>query len=1309
MSEKDEHENNINKIQKNIMESITSLGPEFLFHYESSPSCPILDFDILEKLNEKIRKKEEDIEYKIGNYLIKNTLGQGTFGKVKLGIYLPTEEKVAIKILEKDRIIEKDDEIRVKREFDMLSSFNHPNIILIAEIFESSDSFYSVMEFCEGGELFNYIVKNHRLSDEESSFFFFQLINGLEYIHSLGVVHRDLKPENLLLTKDHLLKIIDFGLSNYFENEFLSTPCGSPCYASPEMIAGKKYNGFKIDIWSSGIILYAMLCGFLPFEDKDNEILFEKILECKIIFPNFISKEAKDLIKKILVTDPDKRINISEIKKHPFYLKGKALFEEEFNVYQITKDMNSKTSIVENIDINQILYKRDSKENYLKRDIENIEKKEKYQEDNLIREIISKQNQNEEKEEKKDINNQKIEEIKINCLNKIKNESEIKEQNLKKDIIQVKEKKENKICELEQPNVNNHLKTECDKNIKYLQNKIIEQINNENEINIQINDNKKINKLSKNNSLKNKMNIKKKYFNFSNKKKDKNIILFNNNQNNMRRKLIKNVHKLNLRINSRPFKSNKKPGRLMNFNDFKKIVQTKKVSPSSKINKNNEKNLISKRINNINVIQNKLSSKHKSNRRKFINNKNLLDNTINKIINNTADFIEIPKKIKSFLNSFIDIKNPEKNSKRTKSASRQKIKINSLEISKIKNNKNKKNDCLDSNNSNKKNKQNQNKIEKFIVNENYNLFHKINLKNNNVNFKKNNSKNNNFFIDENKKPILKTEKRREKPKNLFKIKKMNIKNINTSNINNTNINIIKSNKDSKNKLKNYNEKNITKYYNTKTNIKIKNKKPQEISPNKLELDLKENIKKYIIKTFNRTNNNNLKKNLTKFIKRPTNLNIDYKMNKKTIDISNIRNNKMDIDIPNNIGGIRTTSNSKNKKITKKNTNKKVNKLFKLNTAGYKANIFDKENLVINMEITNKRNNYINLNSNSKKNCLNTIENMIKKTPNKKNFMTKLQNLNNIEKNNNKEDQEQFIHIKLSSHNTLNIRNHLKTHKNIMYHNKDQNSLITNASKKSNKISNNSNFNSFIKNPFMTDENNNYDNMIQINSHNNYTPLTNHLNKKIKYINNNRNSQILTDNKKKSFVTIRNTVINFNMVESGLILASLNRKKEAKKKYINVGTNSIGLHNNHLSGLCNKFNSSISVNNNNLTSNINNSNINGIPISKKTSLNVRSNNDLHFNNKILLSYADNSNDNYKKVSSIINKNDPNNIDKIHMKNKSMKIEGYCGLKKIKKINKKNDINNQEITINENKLKKIVDKQFNTINNDDFSYKMKRKIS
>ena len=583
---KDESEKK-NTIPSNIIEAISSLTPDYLFRCESCPAYPMENFDIAEKLDENLKKKEKEVEYKIGNYLIKKTLGQGTFGKVKLGIYLPTEEKVAIKILEKDRIIEKDDEIRVKREFDMLALFNHPNVILVAEIFESTDSFYSVMEYCEGGELFNYIVKNRRLSDEESAFFYYQLINGLEYIHSLGIVHRDLKPENLLLTNEHLLKIIDFGLSNYFEKdqkELLSTPCGSPCYASPEMVAGKKYNGFKIDIWSSGIILYAMLCGYLPFEDKDNDILFEKILECKLFFPKYISKNAKDLMEKILVTDPDKRISIADIKTHPFYLKGKEFFEQEFSVYQITKDINNKTSYVENININQILNKKAPSEINKENKDNNINNKENINEENIKKNInvnaIDYEKQNSinkdkqlklvetgdinidgKKEENEIVKNENIDKNNDNDEKKEEkdeqNNKEIKNEQKEEKILELGTKSDKKIekniftGELEQENIIKHMNTQ--NNEKNILREFIKPLI------------PKCNENNKNNSMKaNIINSKKKLkINSSKKNKDKNFGLIANknninNQNNVRRKLIKNDHKLNIRIRSRVFGSQKK-------------------------------------------------------------------------------------------------------------------------------------------------------------------------------------------------------------------------------------------------------------------------------------------------------------------------------------------------------------------------------------------------------------------------------------------------------------------------------------------------------------------------------------------------------------------------------------------------------------------------------------------------------------------------------------------------------------------------------------------------------------------------------
>ena len=307
----------------------------------------------------------------IGNYEIKQTIGKGTFSKVKLGINKLTNEKVAIKILEKSKIIEKEDLERIYREMKIIKQLNHKNIIKVNEIFENNEYYFIIMEYCERGELFDYIVEKERLNEEESSFFFYQIINGIEYIHSKGIVHRDLKPENILLKENKIIKIIDFGLSNYFNGKkLLLTPCGSPCYASPEMVSGNKYNGFNIDIWAIGIILFAMLCGYLPFEDNDNNILFHKILDCNLEFPYFLSDASIDILNKILEVDPNKRIKIHEIKKHKFYLNGLKIFKKKFKniIFIDDKDFEKEYNRI-NSDFNVNIDKKGRNFNNQKNDI----------------------------------------------------------------------------------------------------------------------------------------------------------------------------------------------------------------------------------------------------------------------------------------------------------------------------------------------------------------------------------------------------------------------------------------------------------------------------------------------------------------------------------------------------------------------------------------------------------------------------------------------------------------------------------------------------------------------------------------------------------------------------------------------------------------------------------------------------------------------------------------------------------------------------------------------------------------------------
>ncbi len=149
------------------------------------------------------------------------------------------------------------------------------------------------MEMGDGGELFDYIVSRNRLTEKQACRIYQQMESGIEYPSRVRVVHRDLKPENLLLDRKSNIKIVDFGLSNIWKNnDQLKTACGSPCYAAPEMIAGKWYDGTAVDIWSSGVILYAMMCGFLPFEDPNTSKLYKKIVAGQYEIPKFISQEG---------------------------------------------------------------------------------------------------------------------------------------------------------------------------------------------------------------------------------------------------------------------------------------------------------------------------------------------------------------------------------------------------------------------------------------------------------------------------------------------------------------------------------------------------------------------------------------------------------------------------------------------------------------------------------------------------------------------------------------------------------------------------------------------------------------------------------------------------------------------------------------------------------------------------------------------------------------------------------------------------------------------------------------------------------
>ncbi|KAL1552999.1 CBL-interacting serine/threonine-protein kinase 3 [Salvia divinorum] len=271
----------------------------------------------------------------IGKYELGRTIGEGTFAKVKFAKNTETGQPVAIKILDKDKVLKHKMAEQIRREIATMKLIKHPHVVQLYEVMASKTKIFIVLEFVTGGELFDKIVNHGRMREEEARKYFQQLIHVVDYCHSRGVFHRDLKPENLLLDAAGNLKVSDFGLSalsqQVRDDGLLHTACGTPNYVAPEVLNDRGYDGANADLWSCGVILFVLLAGYLPFDDSNIINLYKKISSAEFTCPPWLSFGAMKLITRILEPNPLKRITIPEILKDEWFKKDykPAVFDEK--------------------------------------------------------------------------------------------------------------------------------------------------------------------------------------------------------------------------------------------------------------------------------------------------------------------------------------------------------------------------------------------------------------------------------------------------------------------------------------------------------------------------------------------------------------------------------------------------------------------------------------------------------------------------------------------------------------------------------------------------------------------------------------------------------------------------------------------------------------------------------------------------------------------------------------------------------------------------------------------------------------------
>jgi len=262
----------------------------------------------------------------MGKYELGRLLGQGTFAKVYYARNLKTGESVAIKAMDKEKILKVGMIEQIKREVSVMRLVRHPNIVQLYEVMASKTKIYFVMEYVKGGELFNRVADKGKLPEEEARKYFQQLISAVDFCHSRGVYHRDLKPENLLLDDNGDVKVSDFGLSalpeQFRQDGLLHTACGTPAYVAPEVITKKGYDGATADIWSCGVILFVLMAGYLPFQDANLMVMYKKIYKGDYKCPPWFSTEVRRLVLRLLDPNPRTRITVPQLMQVPWIRRG---------------------------------------------------------------------------------------------------------------------------------------------------------------------------------------------------------------------------------------------------------------------------------------------------------------------------------------------------------------------------------------------------------------------------------------------------------------------------------------------------------------------------------------------------------------------------------------------------------------------------------------------------------------------------------------------------------------------------------------------------------------------------------------------------------------------------------------------------------------------------------------------------------------------------------------------------------------------------------------------------------------------------